>query len=271
MNTFVGPSPAAASAGVGRERTFLAVSALIFIASAAATISWCRSMSGGMPMPGGWAMSMAWMKMPGQTWPGAASAFLAMWTVMMLAMMLPSLVPALSSYRRSMGGLEERRVARLTLLSGLGHFFVWLLFGAAVYPLGALAAAAEMRSPALAKSVPIATGIALLLAGAVQLTGWKARLLRQCRDAPCDPTRRGNAGAAWRHGLRLGARCALCCIGFMTILIVVGVMNLATMAAVTAAITVERLAPNPERAARAAGILTLAAGAVVVLQSFRPV
>jgi predicted metal-binding membrane protein len=52
----------------------------------------------------------------------------------------------------------------------------------------------------------------------------------------------------------------------MTILIVVGVMDLAAMAIVTAAITVERLAPNPERTARAAGILALAAGALVIVR-----
>jgi hypothetical protein len=50
------------------ERAFFGVSALLFAASAAATIVWCASMSamGGMPMPGGWTMSMAWMRMPGQ-------------------------------------------------------------------------------------------------------------------------------------------------------------------------------------------------------------
>jgi hypothetical protein len=36
----------------------------------------------GMPMPGGWTMSMAWMRMPGQTWLGAATSFLGMWVVM---------------------------------------------------------------------------------------------------------------------------------------------------------------------------------------------
>ena len=58
----------------GIERAFLGVSALLFAASAAVTIVWCTSMSamGGMPMPGGWTMSMTWMRMPGQTWPGAA-------------------------------------------------------------------------------------------------------------------------------------------------------------------------------------------------------
>ena len=47
-----------------------------------------------MPMPGGWTMSMTWMRVPGQTWAGAAS-FLAMWIAMMVAMMLPC------SFRRS--------------------------------------------------------------------------------------------------------------------------------------------------------------------------
>src|SRR5215203_2089912 len=84
------------------ERAFLGVSTLLFAVSATMTIGWCASMSamGTMPMPGGWAMSMPWMRMPGQTWPGAAASFLAMWAVMMVAMMLPSLVPVLRRYRR---------------------------------------------------------------------------------------------------------------------------------------------------------------------------
>jgi hypothetical protein len=61
--------------GRGSQQTFLGVSALAFAASAAGTIFWCASMSamGEMPMPGGWTMSMAWMRMPGQTWPAAAA------------------------------------------------------------------------------------------------------------------------------------------------------------------------------------------------------
>ena len=65
---------------MGSQRAFFGVSALLFGASAAVTIVWCASMSamGEMPMPGGWTMSMAWMQMPGQTWPGAAASFLGM-------------------------------------------------------------------------------------------------------------------------------------------------------------------------------------------------
>ena len=85
------------------QQAFFGVSALLFAASAVVTIVWCASMSamGEMPMPGGWTMSMAWMRMPGQTWPGAAASFLGMWVVMMVAMMLPSLVPMLRRYRQA--------------------------------------------------------------------------------------------------------------------------------------------------------------------------
>jgi len=111
------------------RHAFFGVSALVFTASAVVTIVWCRSMSamGGMPMPGGWTMSMAWMRMPGQSWSGAAASFLGMWTVMMVAMMLPSLAPMLWRYRQAVGRTSARRLDRLTALVGLGYFFVWTM------------------------------------------------------------------------------------------------------------------------------------------------
>src|SRR5947209_18470516 len=104
------------------DRSFFGLTALVFVASVAGTIAWCASMSvmSGMPMPGGWTMSMAWMRMPGQTWPAAAVQFLGMWIVMMVAMMLPSLAPMLRHYRHASGAS-----GRLTALVGVGYFFVW--------------------------------------------------------------------------------------------------------------------------------------------------
>jgi predicted metal-binding membrane protein len=106
------------------DRAFLALAALLFAASASVTIVWCNSMSamGGMTMAGGWTMSMAWMRMPGQSWAGAASSFVGMWAVMMAAMMLPSLVPMLSRYRRAIG--VAKNLGRLTALVGAGYFSV---------------------------------------------------------------------------------------------------------------------------------------------------
>src|SRR5688572_6937587 len=145
---------------------FLAVSALLFAASTALTIAGCGSMSamGGMPMPGGWTMSMAWMRTPGQTWPGAAASFLGMWVVMMVAMMLPSLVPMLWRYRQAVGRLGDTRLGRLATLVGVGYFSVWTGFGMAAFPMGVALATIEMQQPALARAVPIAVGVVVLIA-----------------------------------------------------------------------------------------------------------
>src|SRR6185369_10199858 len=184
------------------QQAFLGVSALLFASSTAVTIIWCASMStmGDMPMPGGWTMSMAWMRMPGQTWPGAAASFLGMWVVMMVAMMLPSLVPMLWRYRQAVGRTGETRLGQLTALVGAGYFFVWTVFGMAAFPLGVALAAIEMQQPALARAVPIAAGMVVLIAGFHQFTAWKARHLTCCREAPGRGRRLpADAGTAWRH------------------------------------------------------------------------
>src|SRR5712692_5533145 len=249
------------------ERAFFGVSALLFAASAAVTIVWCASMSatGEMPIAGGWTMSMAWMRMPGQTWPGAAASFVGMWVVMMVAMMLPSLVPMLWRYRQAVGRTGETRLGRLTVLVGVGYFFAWTVYGMAAFPLGVALATIEMQQPALARAVPIAVGVVVLIAGCVQLTAWKARHLAWCREAPGrGRTLPADAGTAWRHGLRLGLHCTRCCVGLMAILLVIGVMDLRVMAVVAAAITVERLAPAGERVARAIGAVVVGAGSFLI-------
>jgi predicted metal-binding membrane protein len=230
------------------ERTFLATAALLFIASAAGTIVLCRSMSGGMTMPGGWTMSMAWMRMPSQSWLSAAAMFMLMWVVMMLAMMLPSLAPILR--HRS-----DRR-----WLAATAYFGVWTIFGAVAYAIGIALAAAEMRAPDLARSIPAASAAALFLAGVVQITPWKVNHLACCRAVamPNAP----DARSAWNDGLRLGMHCVLCCSGLILVLLVLGVMNLTVMLFVSAAITIERLAPRPALVARAIGIAIIAAGAI---------
>lgn len=245
------------------ERIFFGVSALLFAASTAATIVWCASMSamGEMPMPGGWMMSMAWMRMPGQTWPGAAASFLGMWVVMMVAMMLPSLAPMLWRFRKAVAGPGETRLGRLTALVGVGYFFVWTMFGMVAFPLGMALAAVEMQQPALARAVPLVVGVVVLIAGAIQFTAWKTRHLACCRELPAD------ADTAWRYGLRLGLHCVCCCVGLNAILLVIGVMDLNVMGVVAAAITVERLAPAGGRVVRAIGAIAVGAGLFLIARA----
>jgi predicted metal-binding membrane protein len=255
---------------------FFGVMASIFVASAAVTIVWCGSMSemGGMTMPGGWTMSMTWMRMPGQTWPGAAASFLGMWIVMMIAMMLPSLTPMLLRYREAVVRTDGTRLGRLTAIVGFGYFFVWALLGIIIYPLGIALAEIEMRYLPVSYAVPFAAGVAILIAGVFQFTPWKGRYLARCREIPgrgrigaSTSALPGDAATAWRHGLRLGLHCSYACAGPMLILLVLGVMDLHVMAIVTAAITLERFASSGQAVARAIGVVTVAAGLFLMIQN----
>jgi predicted metal-binding membrane protein len=127
----------------------------------------------------------------------------------------------------------------------------------------------------LARAAPVAAALVVLIAGVLQLTAWKARHLVSCRVEPrYDPAepRQGSglsadADAAWRYGLRLGLRCSACCAGLTAILLVIGVMDVRAMALVTAAMTVERLAPAGVRVAQAIGVVCVGAGLRLMLHA----
>jgi predicted metal-binding membrane protein len=253
------------------ERSFLAASALVFLAGAYITIRSCdETCCGVVPMRGGWTLCTAWTRSAGESWLGAALSFLAMWTVMMIAMMTPCLVPMLREYRRTLHASERwssampvARLHGLTAIASAGYFSVWTLLGAAIYPIGVAMARVALRSPLVSSSAPLAFAIVLAISGVVQLTPWKSRRLLECRAARCcanvaiDDVR-----SAWRHGLELGVHCVQCCSGFMLMLLVLGAMNLWAMALIAAAMLAERIAPNPERMARTTGALAIVAGAI---------
>ncbi|MBO4123229.1 DUF2182 domain-containing protein [Cupriavidus gilardii] len=244
-------------------RRFFGVCALLFAASAVATVMLHGSMSSmaATPMAGGWSLSMAWAPMCGQTWAGAVASFVGMWVVMMVAMMLPSIAPALWRYRVAADGTPA--ASSLTVLVATAYFLVWALLGLAAFAVGATLAAFAMQWPALARVMPTMAGTVVLAAGALQFTAWKARLLAGCRHSAAR-TSSADAGSAWRHGLRLGLHCIQCCAGVTASLAAIGVMDLGAMAVATVAISAERLAPAGERVARLIGALGIGAGAWLI-------
>jgi predicted metal-binding membrane protein len=233
---------------IGQHAAFFGAAALVFGIATTATIRGCLS------------MSMPWMRMPGQTWPGVVAGFLGMWVAMMVAMMLPSLVPTLWRYRRALRTAGETRLGRLTTLVSVGYFAVWAAFGVAAMPLSVALAAVPTRLPA--------AGVLLLIAGLVQFTAWKAHHLACCRAASAQGSRLpSNPGAAWQYGLRWGLHCSYCCAGPTTVLLALGVMDLRAMTLVMLAITAERLAPAGDRIARAIGAVAVVAGLMLIARA----
>lgn len=243
-----------------RDIRLYGVTALAFIASVATTVIWCKSMSAmpGMKMPGGWTMTMAWVRASGQAWLHAGGKFLGMWSGMMVAMMLPVFTPELRRFQHGAPGCAMQAVG-----FAAGYFGVWAALGLVLFPAGAGFNALAMHSERLSKVTPMLGGLVVMIAGVAQFTSWKIRALARCRLEV------DGCGSHWvmprdgvRAGARLGVKCAYCCTGLTAFLLVTGVMDLVTMALVTCAISAERLT-RPVIATRIIGAGMLTCGIVL--------
>jgi predicted metal-binding membrane protein len=151
---------------------------------------------------------------------------------------------------------------------GAGYFFVWAVLGMAVFSLGAALAAIAMQQPALARAVPIAAGVVVLIAGALQFSAWKAHHLACCRrgtrELPHGAGRRRHGLATW-PAPRTPLQLLLCrSDGGRP---VIGVMDLRAMAVAATVITVERLAPAVDRIARSIGAVAGGAGLLLIARA----
>ena len=108
----------------------------------------------------------------------------------------------------------------------------------------------------------------MLIAGALQFTDGRRAAWPAAGDAPGhEGALPRDAGGAWRLGLRLGLQCCACCGNLMLILLLAGVMDLTAMTAMTAAITLERVAPAGLRVARAVGLVAVVAGVLLIARA----
>jgi predicted metal-binding membrane protein len=239
---------------------FLLAYAVVFAIAVVGTIHFCRSMVGGMDMPGGWTMSMMWMPMPGCTWSQSAAIFLLAWLVMMVAMMLPSALPMLLNLRRPLN--QNGNFAALAMAAS-GYFFVWMFIGGVVYAIGVAFALAAMRLDWLSRLTPALSGMMLIVCGIIQFTPWKMSALRRCRAPDCGALQ---YGSGWHYGFKQGMFCCICCTAPMFALLVLGAMNLAVMTIIAAVITTEKLLPYPEQTVRIFGIIALLTGTFMLLK-----
>jgi predicted metal-binding membrane protein len=106
------------------------------------------------------------------------------------------------------------------------------------------------------------TGILLLVAGAVQFTPLKEVCLRHCRTPMgflLTEWRDGADGALYM-GFKHGFYCLGCCWAMMGLLFVAGVMNLAWVAALTAAVVIEKIHPAGVKIGKFLGGILILAG-----------
>jgi predicted metal-binding membrane protein len=246
---------------------FLFGCATVFAIAVAGTVYFCRSMSGGMDMPGGWTMSMMWMPMPGCTWAASAAMFLLAWFLMMVAMMLPSALPMLLNVRGSLRKNKGDHFDTLAMFAAAGYFFVWTLIGAVVYALGVAYALETMRLDWLSRLTPVLSGIMLIVTGIIQFSSWKMSALRRCRAPDCGTLPDAGATSGWRYGFKQGMACGVCCAAPMLALLVLGAMNPVVMVLITAVITAEKLLPFPERTVRLFGVVVVLAGMGIVART----
>jgi len=169
---------------------------------------------------------------------GSLDAFIAGWTVMMAAMMLPSALPLVFAFARRAEGRRGWQAA--TALLGVTYLGVWLAFGGVSY---ALYNAVGMPWP----DQGLVGGAALVLAGLYALTPLKRATEAWCRElcALHGPLPFNLMRSAMVAGARYGLSCLGCTAGLMVALVLIGTSNVVWMIVLTAIILTYKLAAAP--------------------------
>jgi len=199
--------------------------------------------------------------MPGEmdsTW----TIVVAMWWVMMIAMMTPSAAPLILLYGRVLrhhaAPGASAYVPSLFLLAG--YLAVWLVFSIAAAALQEALQPAGLISAMMlwSKSAWLSAAV-LATAGAYQLSPFKQACLAHCRGPMQFLTQHWRPGrsGAFAMGVHHGAYCVGCCWMLMALLFVVGVMNLVWIAVLTLVVLIEKLSPAGETIGKLAGVLLI--------------
>ncbi|RWE70914.1 MAG: DUF2182 domain-containing protein [Mesorhizobium sp.] len=208
------------------------------------------------------------MRMDFPTMGITAALFLAVWLIMMIAMMFPAAAPMILTFHQVQSGKRGRGQAFVsTWVFVAGYMLVWTATGVLAF---AGAAGAEMLAAHVGLSAATDArigGALLMVAGAYQLSQLKDLCLAKCRSPIgfiLTSWRDGRLGAV-RMGLRHGLFCLGCCWLLFLALFPLGIMNLAAMAVVTLLVFAEKTFPYGERIAKVSGVALLLYGAAVLI------
>jgi hypothetical protein len=142
---------------------------------------------------------------------------------------------------------------------------VWTLAGVAADLTFVIVKAGGTWAHAGGGVVPILGGSIVIAAGLYQLSPLKLTCLGRC-GSPIHVVPPQGRLSALRMGALHGANCLGCCWGIMAVLFVVGLMNLAWMAALSILIVAERLVPRGATLGRLAGMVFVVLGLCMAAQ-----
>ncbi len=193
-----------------------------------------------------WQSNMMSKQATGLTMGMSALLFIAIWIVMMVAMMFPTAAPMILMFSKIYASRrQQERPFVPTWVFVSAYLLVWSLCGGVAYPLAVLIEQLAAPSMWLMENAARLAGVVLVVAGLYQLSPLKYICLSKCRTPLqfiLSSWRDGYSGA-FRMGLEHGAYCIGCCWLLFVILFPLGLMNLAVMALLTALIYAEKALP----------------------------
>ncbi|MGH7761427.1 MAG: DUF2182 domain-containing protein, partial [Candidatus Dormibacteraceae bacterium] len=187
-----------------------------------------------------------------------AGLFLVTWLVMMIAMMFPSVAPMTLAFSSVSRARSEGGVPTAAFV--LGYLLVWAAAG--LIPLAGLGVLNQlsMNQPSW---LPRLAGLVIALAGVYQFTPPKKACLRACRSPLHFIVTHdfgGGSVSAFRTGASHGLYCLGCCWALMAVLVVLGLMNLAWMAVISAVFFIEKNVRLGDLLPKAVGVACIVGG-----------
>ena len=194
---------------------------------------------------------------------GTFGWFLAVWVVMMAAMMFPSVAPTVALYSR----MTRRRSFSLPLLFAAGYLLTWVVAGAGAFAIGVLVDSLSGDLLSWDRGGRWIAGATLLVAAAYELTPLKDVCLAKCHSPLgflIGSWREGSAGAL-QMGAKNGAWCVGCCWALMAALFALGIMSIMWMAVIAGLIALEKMVPWRRSAALGTAALLTCLGVLMLI------
>jgi predicted metal-binding membrane protein len=270
-------SEAALEAVLRRDRAVV-IAALGALTALAWAYLWClvddmemggMDMSGFRMIPAG----MGLMMPAAAPWKAIEFTFVfAMWAVMMIGMMTPSVTPMIMIYARvGRQAAQQGRPLAASAYFAAGYLLAWIGFALLATSAQWALDRSGLLTPTMEGANDIFGGAVLIAAGLYQWTPLKDACLRQCQAPWWFIQRHGGFCADARGALALGARhggyCIGCCWALMALLFVGGVMNVVWIAALAILVLAEKVVPAGRGLSRIAGAGLIAAGAWLIVQA----